>query len=79
MITQKLIKPPTLFSNLFYYKCMSITLEEARKALGKTGRKMTDEEIQKTMATFDYLAEEWLDMYERKIFKGKTIKELCEK
>lgn len=33
--------------------------------------------VQKTMATFDYLADGWLDMYERKIFKGKTIKELC--
>lgn len=55
-----------------------ITLEQARKALGETGKKMTDEEIQETMTTFDYLADEWLDMYERKIFKGKTIKELCE-
>lgn len=57
---------------------MTITLEKARAVLGKTGKKMTDDEVQRLMATIDYLTDCWMDEYERKIFKGKTVKELCE-
>lgn len=55
---------------------MAITLEEARKALGKTGKKMTDEEVQSTMTLLDSLAETFLDKYERMLYKGITVKEL---
>lgn len=53
-----------------------MTLQEARKALGKTGEKMSDTEIEKLVVSMGYLIDGWLDTYERKVFKGKTIKEL---
>jgi hypothetical protein len=56
-----------------------ITLEQAKKALGKTGKKMSDEEVTKLMATVDYLTGGWLELYEKSIFNGRTLKELLQK
>lgn len=54
-----------------------MTIEEFREALGETGKKMTDEELQKLMATFDYLSDNWLDKQETEIF-GCPIKTLLD-
>lgn len=51
-------------------------LEEARKILGKTAEGMTDEQLQDQLVKIQYLAESWLDDYERSIFDGKTLSEL---
>jgi len=53
-----------------------VILQQIKEVLGKTGQVMTDEEIQKLMASMDYLSSEWLDLQERKIFNGMTIDEL---
>ena len=52
------------------------TVEEARKILGKTAEGMSDEQIQDQLTKIKYLAESWLDEYERSIFEGKTLNEL---
>lgn len=52
-----------------------MTIEEFREALGETGEKMTEEEIQKFLSTFDYLTDYWLDKKETEIF-GCPIKTL---
>jgi len=55
-----------------------INLIKVRKTLGKTGEKLSDEEILELMTKFDYLADGFLDMYERSIFKGKRVKDLID-
>lgn len=52
------------------------TVEEARQILGKTAEGMSDEELQKQMTMLKFLAESWLDDYEKSIFDGKTLLEL---
>ncbi len=56
-----------------------ITLEKARELLGETAKKMTDAEVMDLTVKVEVLARGWMDMYERKIFKGKTVNELLSK
>ena len=37
---------------------------------------MSDREIQDLITKFEYLAEGFLDIYERKIYQGKTLEQL---
>lgn len=53
-----------------------ITLEQAKNALGETGKKMSDIQIMQTVSLFQSLAEGWLDDFEKTAFQGKTIKQL---
>lgn len=55
---------------------VGMTVEKAREILGKTAESMSDEELQKQMTMLKYLAESWLDEYEKTIFEGKTLNEL---
>lgn len=55
-----------------------MTIEEARKILGKTAEEMSDEELQNQMTMMKFLAESWLDEYEKSIFDGKTLQELVQ-
>lgn len=54
----------------------TLTLERARKLLGETANSLTDEELQEQLVMIQYLTNSWLDDFERKIFNGKTLKEL---
>lgn len=54
----------------------STTVEEARKILGKTAENLSDEQIQDQLVKIKYLAESWLDEYEKSIFGGKTLNEI---
>lgn len=56
-----------------------LTLEKARKILGKKADKMKDGEILQLMRTADVLAENFLDIYEKSVFNGKTLRELLNK
>ena len=42
-----------------------ITVEKARKILGKTGEKMDDEEVQKTIDLLSMLVNEVLDQWKK--------------
>lgn len=53
-----------------------INLETVRKVLGTTCKNMSDEQVQSLISSLQLLIDGWLDMYERSIFKGKTINEL---
>ena len=53
-----------------------VTLEEARKALGETGKNMSDDEVLTMANNLQVLADSWLESYERTIFKGRTVNEL---
>lgn len=50
-------------------------LQEAKDILGQAAKELTDDELRQQIACMEYLSESWLDEYERKIFKGKTLNE----
>src|ERR1035437_2167399 len=49
------------------------TLQRAKEILGKD---YSTEEVKSLIASFEYLIENWLEQYERKVFKNKTVKEI---
>lgn len=55
-----------------------ISVEEARKILGKVAEGMSDEQLLEQLAKMEYLTEGWLDQYEKSIFGGKTLNEFSD-
>ena len=51
-------------------------IQKAKEALGKVADEFTEIELKGVMAEVQLLAESWLDDFERKTFKGLTLKEL---
>jgi len=49
---------------------------KTRKQLGETAKALSDEQIECIAAEFQFLANTWLDEYERDVFDGKTLKEV---
>jgi len=52
-----------------------MSIEEAKKILGIVANGMSYEEIQDQMVKMKFLAESWLDDYEKSIFDGRTLAE----
>jgi hypothetical protein len=69
----------TLIENTNCYSHSSeADLEVARNELGSLAEELSDQELQETVAEIHYLAESWLDDFERNIFAGKTLREFLE-
>lgn len=51
-------------------------LDEIRKLLKEHNIRMSEDELHKTVAEFQYLSDVWLDDVERQLFGGKTLNEL---
>ena len=51
-------------------------LKVAITALGKLSAEFSKSELQELIAQVEYLAETWLDEFERDVFKGMTLNEL---
>ena len=49
------------------------TLQRAKEILGKN---YSTEEVKSLIASFEYLINNWLEEYEKKIFDNKTVKEI---
>lgn len=49
------------------------TLQKAKEILGNA---YSTEEVKSLIASFEYLIDNWLELYERKVFNNKTVKEL---
>lgn len=49
---------------------------EAREILGESAKDMTDEQVFDLVTEMQYLADSWLEEYEREVFDGKTLIEL---
>ena len=49
------------------------TLQKAKEILGKN---YSTEEVKSLIASFEYLINNWLEEYERKVFNRKTVKEI---
>lgn len=49
---------------------------EAREILGESANEMTDDQIFDLVTEMQYLADSWLEEYEKEVFDGKTLIEL---
>lgn len=49
---------------------------KTRKQLGERAKTLSDEQIECITAEFQFLANTWLDEYEREVFDGMTLKEV---
>ena len=52
--------------------------DEAKNILGKSAVNLSNTDIQDIIAKFEYLAEGFLDNYEKQIFQGETLKQLLQ-
>ena len=53
-------------------------LQEAKRVLGPLATNFPEENLKNTVTEIHFLAESWLDEFERKAFNGKTLNELLE-
>lgn len=51
-------------------------VQKTKDILGEVSNELSPEELKCTIAETQFLAEAWLDDFERKIFNGLTLKEL---
>ncbi len=51
-------------------------VSKARKILGETADTLHDEKLESLVTDFEYLADTWLDVFEKRVFGGKTLKEV---
>lgn len=51
-------------------------IQEAKKALGTIANEFSQDELKDIVTKVQFLAESWLDDFEREIFEGKTLNEL---
>lgn len=51
-------------------------IQKAREILGKLTEEFTDSQLRDVVAEIQFLADSWLDDFERKTYGGLTLKEL---
>ena len=51
-------------------------VSKARKILGEIADTLPDEKLESLVTDFEYLADSWLDVFEKRVFGGKTLKEV---
>ncbi len=51
-------------------------VSKARGILGESARDFTDEQLGYLVTDFEYLVDTWLDLFEKKMLEGKTLKEV---
>ncbi len=53
-----------------------INIIKTRRILAESAATLSDEQIECIVAEFQFLANNWLDEYEREVFNGMTLKEV---
>ena len=51
-------------------------IQEAKRVLGHLTSNLPEEDLKNAVTEIHFLAESWLDEFERKAFNGKTLNEL---
>jgi hypothetical protein len=51
-------------------------IQKAKEILGSITAELTPQQLEVVIAEVKYLAETWLDDFEREVFQGQTLKEL---
>lgn len=64
------------FLNNFTIDVKEDKVSKARAILGNEIEEFSDEEVEKVLVDFDYFINIWLDTFEKKVFKGKTLYQL---
>jgi len=79
-VTETPLRPDILskaLNSIFYeQEHTDKQIKKAKEVLGKTADALTKEQLSDIVAEIQYLAECWLDEYERNIFSGLTLREL---
>jgi hypothetical protein len=52
---------------------------DAKKVLGELASEIPEDDLKNTITEIHFLAESWLDDFERQAFGGKTLQELLSK
>ena len=52
------------------------TTQKTRQILGEVANELSDEQLETYTVQFEYLVGCWLDVFEKNLFDGKTLKEL---
>ena len=52
------------------------SIQKAKIILGDLAQEFSKEDLRDLVAQIEYLAESWLDDFEREVFSGKTLNEL---
>jgi hypothetical protein len=55
-----------------------MNINTARKILGNTVNNLNDNQVQNIISKLQYIAESFLDLHEKEIFQGKTLKQLLQ-
>lgn len=63
-------------NTIFPGKQQETKLTRAKKILGDLSSSYSDERLENLVTDFQFLADSWLDLFEKGIFEGKTLKEL---
>lgn len=53
-----------------------VTIQEVRNILGEKAAGMSDDQITDFLTKMNFMVNGYLDIFERKIFSGKTLKEM---
>ncbi|OGE31909.1 hypothetical protein A2631_02185 [Candidatus Daviesbacteria bacterium RIFCSPHIGHO2_01_FULL_44_29] len=62
--------------SIFPEEYQQTRVSKARQTLGSSAESYSDIQIETLVTDFEYLASAWLDLFEREIFNGKTLKEV---
>lgn len=63
-------------STMFPEKEQENKVRRARRVLGESVSKVTDEQLGSDLSNFEFIVNSWLDVFERNVFGGKTLKDL---
>lgn len=61
---------------LFPQTSQQTKTQKTRQILGNEATDLTDEQLETYIVQFEYLVGGWLDVFEKNLFQGKTLKEL---
>jgi microcompartment protein CcmL/EutN len=66
----------TVLQSMFPQQTEENKIIRTKRILGKTANSLSDEQIECINSEFKFLADAWLDEYEKEVFGGKTLKEV---
>lgn len=66
----------TALNSIFLGNKEENKLQQAKRILGDVALKISDEELTRYTTEFQYLAESWLDDFEKQIFDNKTLNQV---
>lgn len=63
-------------NTIFPQTSVQTRTQKTRQILGEAANELSDEQLEAYTVQFEYLVGCWLDVFEKNLFDGKTLKEL---